>query len=82
MAKIILNYLHYLKQFLFSTILLFIISCSSVEMVSIKNATSDPLQFHGKFEFKPHDPFDLNFTLKPEGVDLWRYEVGYFEKKI
>ncbi|VAW60444.1 hypothetical protein MNBD_GAMMA11-3410 [hydrothermal vent metagenome] len=81
MDKIILNYLFLFFKILSIFSLLATTSCSSIEMVSIKNNTYDVIQFRGQFITKYGDINNLDFILKPDNSNLWRYESGYMEEK-
>lgn len=75
-----------IKMFYFSKLFLFLIffiniSCSSVKIFSIKNNTDEAIEFRGKFLYKHHKPYDLDFTLNPGEIDSWRYEVSYMNKE-
>ncbi len=75
------------NSFLVRSVLLAIIflitpSCSSIYVASIKNNTTETIEFRGQFEFKPHPPYNLDFMLQPGASDSWMYEIGFFEKKI
>jgi len=81
MGKLIINYLFLLRTTFFAVIFLTINSCSSIEMISIKNNTNETIQFHGQFITQSGMTDNLNFTLKPGDNNLWRYEAGFLEKK-
>ncbi|NOY74067.1 MAG: hypothetical protein GXP14_17160 [Gammaproteobacteria bacterium] len=82
MVKITLRGLFFVRLTFLAIIFLITPSCSSLHAVSIKNSTTETIQFRGEFEVKPHPPHNLDFTLQPGAGDSWMYEISFFERKI
>lgn len=70
------------KATLITVIFHIVASCSSINMVAVKNDTDETIMFRGKFEYKPNPPYNMDFTLRPGENNLWKYEIGYLEKSI
>jgi len=81
MDKITLKQILLLRPALLTFVVFVISSCSSIEMVSIKNSTDEAIQFRGQFLTKSNLVDNLDFTLKPGDSNLWRYEIGYMKQK-
>ena len=61
------------------TFLLLIASCSSVQMVTIKNDLGESIDFQGEFITANNEIDNLTFQLKPGSSNSWRYEISSFE---
>ena len=61
------------------TFLLLIASCSSVQMVTIKNDLGESIHFRGEFIATTNEVNNLAFQLKPGVSNSWRYEISSFE---
>ncbi len=79
MDKIILRNIVLYRLIKIICLILFLTSCSSIEMVYIKNNTNEDIKFQGQFTNK-NNIDNMIFSLKPGGSNLWRYEIGYFNK--
>ncbi len=70
------------SRFILFTSFPVIISCSTTKIVTIKNGTSETIEFLGKFAYKSHKPYTLDFSLNSGNVDSWRYETSYLEETL
>lgn len=82
MDKITMDVSIIFKSTILSVIILITVSCSSIQMVAIKNSTDETIMFRGKFVYEPNAPYNMDFTLNPGENNLWQYEIGYFEENI
>lgn len=61
---------------------LFIASCSSVQMVTVKNDLDEKVHFQGEFIAATNEVDNLEFQLKPGASNSWRYEVSSFNSDV
>lgn len=64
------------------TFLLLIASCSSVQMITIKNDLDERVNFQGEFITASNEVDNLAFQLKSGDSNSWRYEISSFESDV
>ncbi len=82
MVKITLRVSFFVRLAFLPIIFLITASCSSIHVVGITNNTDETIQFLGQFEYKPHPPYNMDFTLQPGENNAWMYEIDFFENEI
>ena len=64
------------------SISMLITACSSVKYVTINNNSAESIDFQGEFITATDEVDNLDFQLKPEASNSWRYEISSFESDV